>query len=81
MASSGLTSGHYWDERYSVKNLRPILEGGTLEPANYYYQSLSYLPQAAVLAADRRRIRRLRRAVLVLRGRRASGRRATSSAG
>ncbi len=51
MASSGLTSGHYWDERYSVKNLRAILEGGTLEPVNYYYPSLSYLPQAAVLAA------------------------------
>jgi 4-amino-4-deoxy-L-arabinose transferase-like glycosyltransferase len=50
MASSGLESGHYWDERYSIKNVRAILEGGTLEPANYYYPSLSYLPQAAVLA-------------------------------
>jgi hypothetical protein len=51
MASSGLAGGHYWDERYSVKNVRAILEGGTLEPVNYYYPSLSYLPQAAVLAA------------------------------
>jgi hypothetical protein len=50
MASEGLESGHYWDERYSVKNVRAILEAGTLEPVNYYYPSLSYLPQAAVLA-------------------------------
>jgi 4-amino-4-deoxy-L-arabinose transferase-like glycosyltransferase len=48
MASDGLGSGHYWDERYSVKNVRAILVAGTLEPVNYYYPSLSYLPQAAV---------------------------------
>ncbi|HVR28381.1 MAG TPA: glycosyltransferase family 39 protein [Thermoanaerobaculia bacterium] len=51
MASSGLHSGHYWDERYSVKNLRSVLASGSLEPVNYYYPSLSYLPQAALLAA------------------------------
>ena len=49
MASTGLESGHYWDERYSVRNLRAVLEAGSLEPVNYYYPSLSYLPQAAVL--------------------------------
>lgn len=43
-------AGRFWDERYSFANVRVILspemEGG---PANAYYPSLSYLPQAAVL--------------------------------
>jgi Dolichyl-phosphate-mannose-protein mannosyltransferase len=51
MAGAGLESGHYWDERYSVKNLRAVLEGGSFEPVNYYYPSLSYLPQAALFVA------------------------------
>jgi Dolichyl-phosphate-mannose-protein mannosyltransferase len=49
--SFGLSAARYWDERFSVDNVRALLLGGSLRPANGYYQSLSYLPQTALLAA------------------------------
>lgn len=49
--SFGLSAGRYWDERFSVDNVRALLLGRSLRPANGYYQSLSYLPQTALLAA------------------------------
>lgn len=44
--------GRWWDERFSVDNVRTVLVTGSPRPTNGYYQSLSYLPQAAVLAAS-----------------------------
>lgn len=52
-ASHALHSGRYWDERYSLANVEALLSGGSFRPAHGYYQTLSYLPQAAVLAASR----------------------------
>ncbi len=40
----------FTDERYNVENVRSILESGSLVPANGFYGTLSYLPQAAALA-------------------------------
>lgn len=52
-ASRALHPGRYWDERYSLANVEALLSGGSFRPAHGYYQTLSYLPQAAVLAASR----------------------------
>jgi len=48
-ASAGLNAGRFSDERYAVRNIRAVFYSGSLEPSNYYYQSLSYLPQTALL--------------------------------
>jgi len=50
-ASWRLNAGRFWDERFSVWNIRAVLESGSLRPDNGFYQSLSYLPQALLLAA------------------------------
>lgn len=42
-------AGRFWDERYSFDNVRALLSPEDGGPANAYYPSLSYLPQAAVL--------------------------------
>jgi hypothetical protein len=52
-ASEGLDSYRYWDERYTLNNVRGVLTTGSLEPSNVWYPSLSYLPQVALLAASR----------------------------
>jgi 4-amino-4-deoxy-L-arabinose transferase-like glycosyltransferase len=39
-----------WDERFTVANVTTILARGAFEPQNYWYGSLSYLPQLAVVA-------------------------------
>jgi hypothetical protein len=49
--STELSADRWWDERYGLENIAKILEEGTLEPANGYHPSLSYLPQAALLGA------------------------------
>jgi hypothetical protein len=41
------------DEIYNVGNVRSILATGSLAPVTAFYASLSYLPQAAVLAVTR----------------------------
>lgn len=51
-ASHGLHSDRYWDERFSMQNVAALLLGDSFRPANGYYQSLSYLPQSAVLAGS-----------------------------
>ena len=53
-AGNGLRPGHYWDERYSVRNLRSVLATGNPRPVNYYYPSLSYLPQALLMTTAER---------------------------
>jgi len=40
-----------WDERFTVANVTKILERGSFEPQNYWYGSLSYLPQLAAVAS------------------------------
>lgn len=51
-ASQGLHAGRYFDERFTLKNVTQILDGD-FRPRHAFYLSLSYLPQAAVLAASR----------------------------
>lgn len=41
--------GRFWDERYSLLNVRALLGEGGEWPAKAFYPSLSYLPQVAVL--------------------------------
>ena len=45
-------TGFFFDERIPLENIESILETGSLQPKSYWYQSLSYLPQAALLAAS-----------------------------
>lgn len=49
-ASDGLHPGRWWDERFAMANIAAILDGDP-KPRNAWYQSLSYWPQAALLAA------------------------------
>ncbi len=41
----------FWDERISLNNIDHILDHDGFRPENFWYQSLSYLPQLPVLAA------------------------------
>lgn len=45
-------SGRFFDERIAFANIESILDSASLRPENYWYQSLSYWPQAALLAAS-----------------------------
>lgn len=49
LASSDLNASRFWDEQINLSNVAGVLEG-SLRPANGFYQGLSYLPQAALLA-------------------------------
>lgn len=51
-ASQGLSSNRYFDERFTLKNVTSLLKYGDYRPRHAFYLSLSYLPQAAVLAAS-----------------------------
>ena len=51
LGSVELNKDRYWDEHYALRNISKLLKQGTLEPANGYQPSLSYLPQAAVVGA------------------------------
>jgi hypothetical protein len=50
-ASHRLHAGRYFDERFTFKNVTQVLDGD-FRPRHAFYLSLSYLPQAAVLAAS-----------------------------
>jgi hypothetical protein len=47
-----LSAQRFWDERYGLENIRFLLAEGEIRPANGFHPSLSYLPQAALLAAS-----------------------------
>jgi len=51
-ASQGLNAGRYFDERFTLRNVTFLLKHGQLRPWHAFYLSLSYLPQAGVLAAS-----------------------------
>jgi 4-amino-4-deoxy-L-arabinose transferase-like glycosyltransferase len=51
-ASQGLNSRRYYDERFPLKNVSALLKHGELRPRHTFYLSLSYLPQAGVLAVS-----------------------------
>jgi 4-amino-4-deoxy-L-arabinose transferase-like glycosyltransferase len=51
LASIDLHPGRFWDERFNMANVAAVLRG-SLRPANGWYQGLSYLPQAALLAGS-----------------------------
>ncbi len=53
VATIGLDSSRYYDERYVLENVRPILAGEGFRPVNGWYPRLSYLPQTALLAISR----------------------------
>ncbi len=48
-ATKDLEVGRFWDERYSVPNVHAVLETGSLEPVEFAYLRLTYLPHALVL--------------------------------
>lgn len=48
LASSELNASRFWDEQINLSNVSGVF-GGSLRPANGFYQGLSYLPQAALL--------------------------------
>lgn len=51
-ASQGLNARRYYDERFPLKNISGLLLHGEFRPRHAFYLSLSYLPQAGVLAAS-----------------------------
>jgi hypothetical protein len=51
-ASQGLNASRYFDERFTLRNITVLLQDGDFRPRHAFYLSLSYLPQAAVLAAS-----------------------------
>ncbi len=52
-ASWGLNYNRFWDERYSLKNVRAVYVTGELVPVNAYYPSPVFsLPQVALLKAS-----------------------------
>jgi hypothetical protein len=51
-ASQGLNASRYYDERFPLKNVSGLLLHGEFRPRHAFYLSLSYLPQAGVLAAS-----------------------------
>lgn len=51
-ASHGLNASRYFDERFTLKNISGLLKDGDFQPRHAFYLSLSYLPQAGVLAAS-----------------------------
>lgn len=53
VATPELSASRFWDERYGLDNVRSLLVKGEIRPANGFHPSLSYLPQAALLAASK----------------------------
>ena len=51
-AGQGLNANRYFDEQFILKNVTALLKHGDFRPRHAFYLSLSYLPQAAVLAAS-----------------------------
>ncbi len=51
-ASYGLAPGRprFYDERYSLENVQSLIFSDSWRPASFWYPSLAYLPQTAVLA-------------------------------
>jgi hypothetical protein len=72
-ASQGLSSGRYFDERYTFRNISAILKHGDFRPRNAFYLSLSYLPQTAVLAASQSLYRATRYAPFSVYGKTSDG--------
>ncbi len=54
VAAPELTSQRFFDERFGVENIRMLVLEGQIRPARGYHPSLSYLPQAALLALSDR---------------------------
>ncbi len=51
-ASQELSSQRFYDERYPLRNVSALLKHGDWRPRHTFYLSLSYLPQAGVLAVS-----------------------------
>ena len=47
-----LHGGRFFDERFSLVNVKQLLVQGTLQPETAYYPSLSWVPQALVVGAS-----------------------------
>ncbi|MEJ2085361.1 MAG: glycosyltransferase family 39 protein [Acidobacteriota bacterium] len=50
-ATPGLDSTRFWDERYPLENVRPIVQEGSFRPANGLHPAFTHLPHALVLRA------------------------------
>ena len=48
-ATPDLNSTRFWDERYGLENLEPLLKEGQLRPVHGFHPGFSYLPHGAVL--------------------------------
>ena len=48
-ATPELDSTRFWDERYGLENLEPLLKQGQLRPVHGFHPGFSYLPHGAVL--------------------------------
>lgn len=51
-ATPDLNSTRFWDERYGLENLEPLLKEGQLRPVHGFHPGFSYLPHGAVLKAS-----------------------------
>jgi len=45
----GLNDKRFWDERFSIANVKAVHASSSLRPQNAFYLGLNHLPQAAVL--------------------------------
>ena len=48
-ATPDLDSTRFWDERYGLENLEPLLKEGQLRPVHGFHPGFSYLPHGLVL--------------------------------
>jgi hypothetical protein len=48
-ATPDLNSTRFWDERYGLENLEPLLKEGQLRPVHGFHPGFSYLPHGVIL--------------------------------
>jgi hypothetical protein len=51
-ATPDLNSTRFWDERYGLENLEPLLKHGQLRPVHGFHPGFSYLPHGLLLKAS-----------------------------
>ena len=51
-ATPDLNSTRFWDERYGLENLEPLLKQGQLRPVHGFHPAFSYLPHGLFLKAS-----------------------------
>ena len=51
-ATPNLDSTRFWDERYGLENLEPLLKEGRFRPVHGFHPGFSYLPHGLFLKAS-----------------------------